>query len=143
MSGWKFTPAYGEDAPCVVALLPCCAADVLRANATVESRHEWFYFSKMRSTEAIIFINFDSDEAAPQFVFHGALDLTHGADQRKRRGCAADQRDAALRGDGSQGASPVRRSLEVRVLVLIDQNAGYDADSDANTAAAATKQVKH
>ena len=116
----------------VAALLPCGAADVLRATETAESRHEWFYFSEMQCTEAIIFINYDSDESAPQFIFHGALDLNHGNDYRKWRGEAAqERRDAALRGDASK-ASPVRLSLEVRVLVLIDSATDCVADGYAD-----------
>ena len=82
----------------------------------------------MQSTEAIIFINFDSDETAPQFVFHGALEIT---DAPRREGPD---------GTASKG-SPVRRSLEVRVLVLIDKNIEYDADADVNTAATASEQM--
>ena len=81
----------------------------MRASETVESQHEWFYFSEMVSTEAIIFINWDSDETAPQFVFHGALQV------------ADEPRYTGLSGNVPK-VPPVRRSLEVRVLVMIDKS---------------------
>ena len=96
--------------------------------ASPESKHEWFYYPEMQSTEAIIFINFDSDETAPQFVYHGALDLNCGVDTREwRRDVAEEGRDEVSRED-APAAPPVRLSLEVRVLVLIDQVTHADAD---------------
>ena len=93
------------------------------------SKHEWFYYPEMQSTEAIIFINFDSDETAPQFVYHGALDLNCRVDTARewRGGVAEEGRDEVSRED-APAAPPVRLSLEVRVLVLIDQVTHADAD---------------
>ena len=99
------------------------------------------------SDEAIIFVNFDSDETAPQFVFHGAADLqaqrstaaTAAAASRDQSGAGGwdgaaahvqelsedkgkDEKEEV--GEGERGEtlpSGVRRSLEVRVLVLIDR----------------------
>ena len=102
------------------------------------------------SDEAIIFVNFDSDETAPQFVFHGAVDLqaqrsaaaTAAAASRDQSGAGGwdgaaahvqelsedkgkDEKDEKEEvGEGERGEtlpSGVRRSLEVRVLVLIDR----------------------
>ena len=87
----------------------------MRATETVESQHEWFYFSEMKSTEAIIFINFDSDETAPQFVFHGALEVV-GEPRCERPS------------ENTPEPSPVRRSLEIRVLVMIEKVTGSVAD---------------
>lgn len=89
---------------------------MLRAAETIESLHEWFYFSEMQSTEAIIFINFDSDETAPQFVFHGALEI-------------ADEPRCERPDETASKVSPVRRSLEVRVLVMIDEVTGCVPDA--------------
>ena len=44
-------------------------------NGQPRRQHEWFIYPRMEADEGIMFVNFDSDPTAPQFVFHGACDL--------------------------------------------------------------------
>ena len=71
--------------------------------------HEWLHYPAMTADEALVFVNFDSDAAAPQFVMHGAFEAAEGA------------------GEGLGAAASARRprvSVEVRLLVLIERGDG-------------------
>jgi hypothetical protein len=69
-----------------------------------EYGHEWFFYPAMTVDEALLFVNFDSDAVAPQFVMHGAFDEEPGPAHVEL---------------GGEVVPPVRVSIEVRLLVII------------------------
>ena len=100
-----------------------------------EYEHEWLYYPAMTADEALVFVNFDSNESQPQFVVHGAFDCVD------EEVIAGDQATFALAGgrgggeeiteseeapeaqagqvEAQERLSSSRISVEVRVLVLI------------------------
>ena len=61
----------------------------------------------MTADEAVVFVNYDSEAAAPQFVMHGAVDLLVGEPTEVQQ----EPEEAVC-----------RTSIEVRLLVLIQQD---------------------
>jgi hypothetical protein len=70
----------------------------------------------MTADEAIVFVNFDSEAAAPQFVMHGAVDLGDSTELQQ------ELEEAAC-----------RTSIEVRLLVLIQQDHRDACDDETNS----------
>ena len=72
-----------------------------------------------------MFVNFDSDPTAPQFVFHGACDLETSPPLQMGGGISR-RGSGIVKGQQAQGAeaqaSPVRVSVEVRLLVIIERD---------------------
>ena len=83
---------------------------VMRAAGGGCDKHEWFVFPHMVSSEGIVFVNYDSDPAAPQHVFHGACDMEW------------PELPPELPPPGATGAAGVRTSVEVRLLVIVERD---------------------
>ena len=75
------------------------------------------YYPAMTADEAIVFVNFDSKEAAPQFVMHGAVDLGDPTELQQEL----------------EEAVSCRTSIEVRLLVLIEQDRRDVRDDEADS----------
>jgi hypothetical protein len=72
----------------------------------------------MTADEAVVFVNYDSEAAAPQFVMHGAVDLLVGEPTEVQQ----EPEEAVC-----------RTSIEVRLLVLIQQDdKGTTCDDEAD-----------
>lgn len=81
------------------------------ASTAPEYAHEWLYYPSMTFDEALVFVNFDSDESQPQFVMHGAFNPEPEPEaEPELEGCPK----------GKAGGSR-RISVEVRLLVLIER----------------------
>ncbi|KAK3284108.1 hypothetical protein CYMTET_8223 [Cymbomonas tetramitiformis] len=87
---------------------------LLRADSEGGDGHDWYVYSAMEESEGIIFINYDSDPTAPQYVFHGACDLdTQPAVAAAVVGSAADSCDAGVtRGVGEEQGEPAAGGTE-------------------------------
>lgn len=95
-------------------------------NGQPRRQHEWFIYPRMEADEGIMFVNFDSDPTAPQFVFHGACDLETPPPPLQMGGGISRRGSGIVKGQQAQGAeaqaSPVRVSVEVRLLVIIERD---------------------
>ena len=87
-------------------------------SSDLQHGHEWVYYPGMTADEALVFVNFDSDETQPQFVIHGAANLE------------ADVEAEAVEPTFLEEAAPEEKvapchriSVEVRILVLIQREA--------------------
>ena len=77
---------------------------------TDTSNYEWYYFSQITHSDALIFSVFDSDPSKPGFVFHTAFDLPPAYHQPY---LGAPPPDDFI-------PPPHRSSIEVRVVAIFD-----------------------
>lgn len=104
-------------------------------------RHKWYVYPDMEATEGIVFVNYDSDPTAPQFVFHGACDLQPeqppSSAQQLQSAAAGEQRPEVASGEavgedssgGEREDSRARTSVEVRLLVIIERDGQHESRS--------------
>lgn len=87
---------------------------VLRVPSTTTAaeacRHEWLTYPAMTADEALIFVNFDSDDSQPQHVVHGAFSVAEEEPENSK----------------TEQARRPRISVEVRLLVLIQKDGSAD-----------------
>lgn len=86
-------------------------------SSDLQHGHEWVYYPGMTADEALVFVNFDSDETQPQFVVHGAANLEADVE-------AEAAEPTTFLEDAEEKVVPCHRiSVEVRILVLIQREA--------------------